>query len=131
MTPIHPTRRYAQAQTETASPERLMVLLFEAALRHIRSGAAALEAGRPAEANTSLSRAVDIVVELDATFDMRRQPELGRQLGSIYQFVNQRLLSANLKRDAALAREAERAFAPIADAFAAAVRQVQTEAAAR
>jgi flagellar protein FliS len=122
---MNPTRRYAQAQNETASPERLMVLLFEAALRHMRSGAAALEAGRHAEANHALARATDIVVELDATFDRPRYPELGDSLGVVYGFVCQRLLSANTRHDAALAREAERVFAPVADAFATAVRQLQ------
>ena len=39
MNPI--ARRYAQAQRETASPERLLVLLFQAALRNMRTGAAA------------------------------------------------------------------------------------------
>ncbi|HYS79991.1 MAG TPA: flagellar export chaperone FliS [Anaeromyxobacteraceae bacterium] len=122
---MNPTRRYAQAQTETASPERLMVLLFEAALRHMRTGAAALEAGRAAEANPVLARAIDIVAELDATFDARHAPQLAAPLGAVYQFVNERLLAANADRDAAAAREAARAFRPVAEAFTEAVRQVQ------
>ena len=36
-------RLYAKTQNETASKERLMVLLFEAALRHMRAAAPALE----------------------------------------------------------------------------------------
>ena len=43
-------RRYANTQNETASKERMMVLLFEAALRHMRRAAAALESGRSADA---------------------------------------------------------------------------------
>jgi flagellar secretion chaperone FliS len=117
-------RRYAQARNETASPERLMVLLFEAALRHIRAGAAGLETGRPRDALASLGRAAEIVAHLDATFDASKAPELARNVGAVYTFVCGRLLAAQAKRDAALAREAERAFAPIADAFASAVEQV-------
>jgi len=124
---MNPTRRYAQAQTATASPERLMVLLFEAALRHMRSGAAALDVGRQAEANQALARAGDIVTELDATFDTARHPKLGAQLAQIYAFVLERLLLANARRDAGLAREAERVFAPVADGFARAVQQLQSE----
>jgi flagellar protein FliS len=124
---MNPTRRYAQAQTETASPERLMVLLFEAALRHIRTGAAALDAGRLADANRALSRAGDIVAELDATFDTARHPKLGEQLGQIYGFVSERLLLANARHDAGLAREAERVFSPVADGFARAVQQLKAE----
>ena len=124
---MNPIRRYAAAQNETASPERLMVLLFEAALRHMRNGASALETGRNADANVALSKATDIVVELDATFDRPRYPELAENLGVVYQFVCQRLLSASLTHDPVLAREAERVFYPVADAFATAVRQLAAE----
>ena len=37
-------RIYARTQNETASKERLMVLLFEAALRHMRTAGPALAA---------------------------------------------------------------------------------------
>jgi len=114
-------RRYAQATHETASPERLMVLLFQAALRNIRSGAAALEAGRPADATKSLARSADIVVELHATLDASKAPELCDSLGEIYRFVCLRLNAALLGRDPRAAREAERALAPIAEAFETAV----------
>ena len=121
---MNPTRRYAQSQNETASPERRMVLLFEAALRHMRTAATALEAGRSSEASAPLTKATDIVVALDSTFDRARFPELADNLGAVYRFTCQRLVSAGARRDAALVREAERAFAPVADAFATAVRQV-------
>jgi flagellar protein FliS len=117
-------RRYAQAQRETASPERLMVLLFEAAVRNIRSGAAALDAGKVAEATRALTQATDIVVELHATLDRSKAPELCDQLAEVYRFVCQRLGAAALSRDARAAREAERTFTPIAEAFAQAVQAI-------
>ena len=49
-------QRYATTQNETASKERLMVLLFEAALRHIRTAATALEAKRYQDAARSRVR---------------------------------------------------------------------------
>ena len=123
---MNATNRYARAQNETASPERLMVLLFETALRHIRAGAAALEAGQAARANLPLSKAADIVVYLHATFDARLAPKLAEHLGVTYRFVSQRLISANLRNDARLARDAEKVFFPVADAFVQAVAQLQT-----
>ncbi len=125
------THRYAQAQNETASPERLMVLLFEAALRHMRTSVAALDDHRVAEANAALTRATDIVAHLDATFDAARFPELGKNLGVVYRFVCQRLLSGKLTSDPALVREAERVFVPVANAFSNAVRQLAAERAAQ
>src|SRR5512133_3463240 len=93
-------RRYAQASRETASPERLMVLLFQAALRHIRGGAAALEAGKVGEAVQALSKASEIVIELHATLDASKAPELCAQLAELYRFVCLRLNDAALLRDA-------------------------------
>jgi flagellar protein FliS len=114
---------YTRTQQETASKERLMVLLFEAALKHIRAGAAALEEGRRREAVAPLAKAGDIVAELSATLDVARLPELGQVLKDIYLFVAGRLVRAAATGQAEAAREAERAFAPIVDGFATAVAQ--------
>jgi flagellar protein FliS len=122
-------RRYAQSSAQTASRERLMVMLFERALQGMRSGAAALESGRVAEANRALSNALDIVVELHATLDREKAPALSDQLGEVYRFVCTRVGEANLNRDPRLAREAERAFAPIADGFARAVASLGAQGA--
>jgi flagellar protein FliS len=126
MNPI--ARRYAQAQRETASPERLLVLLFQAALRNMRTGSAALAEGKPAEAGRALGKASDIVIELHATLDRSKAPELCDQLAEVYRFVCQRLGAATLTRDAKAARDAERAFAPIADAFEKAVESLAAAA---
>jgi flagellar protein FliS len=114
-------RRYASTQNETASKERLMVLLFEAALRHMRRAAAALESGRSSDAAPGLSKAGDIVAELLATLDHSKSPQLCRQLSDVYIFVADRLIAAGGSRNPVAVREAERVFAPIADAFASAV----------
>jgi flagellar secretion chaperone FliS len=112
---------YARIQRETASKERMLVMLFEAGLRHIRTGAQLLERGCPRDAITPLSKASDIVVELDATLDRTKAPELCDGLHDIYAFVTQKLMQAMVSQDAVLAREAERVFAPLVDGFAGAV----------
>jgi flagellar protein FliS len=118
-------RKYAQTQNETASKERLMVLLFEAALRHMRRAAVSLETGRAVEAGTPLNKAGDIVAELLATLDHSRAPQLCRQLSDVYIFVADRLIAAGGSKNPVAVREAERVFAPIAEAFSQAVTQLQ------
>jgi flagellar protein FliS len=122
--------RYASAARETASPERLMVLLFQAALRNVRAGAAALDAGRGHDGATALSRAAEIVIELHAALDRSKAPELCETLAEVYRFACLRLNAAALSRDATPAREAERALAPIADAFEQAVASLAAVGAA-
>jgi len=116
-------RKYGQMQKETASPERLMVMLFEAALRHMRTAERALVEKRPGEAVKPLTQASDIVMELHSTLDTARAPELCATLGSVYSFVAARLTLASLNKDVKLVREAERAFLPLVEAFQQAVQQ--------
>jgi flagellar secretion chaperone FliS len=123
MTNAH--RAYAKVRNETASKERLMVLLFETALRHMRLAAAAFERRDLKTAESSLSRASTIVAELLSTLNKDQAPALFESLSSVYIFVADRLLKARLGRSAALVREAERVFAPIADAFSEAVKQIE------
>jgi flagellar protein FliS len=121
-------RRYTQAQSETASPERLMVLLFDAGLRHMHTAANALDDGRADAAEPSLTRAGEIVTELMSTLDPTRGAgDLCDTLSDLYGFVNGRLLEAAAQRDPVKAREAARVFAPIADGFREAVARLQAE----
>jgi len=114
---MNATRAYARASQETASPERLMVMLFEAALRHMRHAASLLEQQRTADALPLLTKASDIVVELAGTLDPQRAPELTQMLGDLYLFVAQKLARAAAFRDLEALREAERAFTPIVEGF--------------
>lgn len=128
---MNAARAYARTQHETASKERLMVLLFETALKHIRAGAAALEAGQRQQAVTPLTKAGDIVAELSATLDVSHAPELGQVLKDVYLFVSGRLIRAAATGHAEAARDAERVFAPIVDAFSQAVAQQAAPGTAR
>ncbi len=118
---MNATRAYARASQETASKERLMVMLFEAALRHMRHAASLFEQGKPVEALPLLTKASDIVTELASTLDANANQDLGQMLGELYLFVAQRLARAAAFRDAFALREAERAFAPIVEGFQLAV----------
>lgn len=118
---MNPANKYAQTQNETASPERLMVLLFTTALRHIRTAIRAFEEGRVHEAPPLLFKASDIVVELHATLDRSQSATICDSLAAVYQFTALRLTRAAMTRNVQLAVEAERAFAPIVDAFEQAV----------
>jgi flagellar protein FliS len=78
---MNAARAYARATSETASKERLMVLLFEAALRHMRVAAGHLDAKNVIEALPLLTKASDIVTELAATLNPQAAPELSQTLG--------------------------------------------------
>jgi len=120
--------RYVQSSAQTASRERTMVMLFDRAVAGIRAGIAALQARRWPQANRELSRALDIVAHLQGTLNREVAPGLCDDLSDLYLFVCLRLGEAKLRRDAAPAREAERVFAPVAQAFSRAVASLPRSA---
>ncbi len=123
---MNASRAYARASQETASPERLMVMLFEAALRHMRHATTLLEAKKPVEALPLITKSSDIVVELAETLNPKFAPELVQMLGDLYLFVAQRLARASAFHDLSALREAERALSPIVEAFQHAVASLRT-----
>ena len=68
---MNASRAYARASQETASKERLMVMLFEAALRHMRHAATLLEQQKVVDALPLMTKASDIVCELSDTLNPR------------------------------------------------------------
>ncbi len=123
--------RYREIQNQTASRERLLVMLLQAALKHLRAGADALEKGQARDAHVPLTKANEIVIELHSTLDRGRAPELCDRLAEVYRFASFRTLRAITSRDPAPAREALRALEPIAEGFAGAVSALEKGEAAR
>ena len=114
--------RYGAVQNETASRERMMVMLFEAALKHTRVGIGQLDEGKKVEGARSALKASEIVSYLQKTLDHAQAPELCANLHAVYTFVCTRLLKGAGAHSAEALREAERAFEPVAQAFGEAVR---------
>ena len=113
--------RYVVVQQDTASKERLTVMLFETAVKHMRVAAGHLEKKRKSAAMPLLAKASKIVGHLHATLNRDAAPRMVDELAELYVFTVARLSRAMVTGIPADVREAERAFAPIADGFAQAV----------
>jgi flagellar protein FliS len=90
---------YATQSILTAPPERLIVLLYDSAVRFLGQGAEAYEQGDVQRALAKIRRVDAIIEELDSSLDMS-YGELPARLHSIYVFCRQHLLDASLKREA-------------------------------
>lgn len=95
---------YRQTQIQTASPERLLVLLYDGAIRYARQAATAIEKGDTRQANEGFVRCTDIITELMSTLNFEAG-EIADNLYRLYEYLNYRLLQANLKRDSQMVNE--------------------------
>lgn len=90
---------YQQTAIGTQSKGRLVVMLYDGAIKFMKLAMKELEAGNYAAKGQYLNRAQDIINELNAVLDIEGGGEIARNLRRLYIFMNRRLNEANTKRD--------------------------------
>ena len=108
--------RYLSDRVMTATPAELTQMLYDAAVGALRAAVRLGTAGDFDAATPRLVKAQDIVLELRSTLN-HEAGSLAGSLDSIYTWVWQRLLEANLRHDVAATAEALAALEPLADAW--------------
>ena len=95
----NPRNVYRQSAVLTATPQQLVVMLYDGARRFLHQGAVAMRDDNTELAHSKLRRAESIITHLRDTLDMD-QGEIPAQLQSIYLFCNRHLSQARIDRDA-------------------------------
>ncbi|MDL2259458.1 flagellar export chaperone FliS [Deltaproteobacteria bacterium OttesenSCG-928-K17] len=95
------TGQYRQTQVTTVDKGRLIVLLYEGAIKFLRDAIEAQNAGDiPAKSNY-INRTLDIISELTQSLNMQEGGDIAQNLKRIYQFWTDHLLKAKVVRDSA------------------------------
>ena len=93
----NPYSKYSNNKIFTASREELVLMLYDGALKFCNQTIIALENKELDKANTSIIRVQNIIREFQVSLD--RQYEIALNLSSIYDYLYERLVQANLKKD--------------------------------
>ncbi len=89
--------QYRYNSIMSASPERLMIMLFEGAVKFVKLARKNIAEDDIASANYNISRAQDIIAELECSLDMSY--DVSENLMEIYGFLYGQLVDANIKKD--------------------------------
>jgi flagellar secretion chaperone FliS len=90
--------RYLADSVNTASPARLLVMLYERLILDLSQAEAAMKAGRREDGGEKLMHGQEIVLELRATLEEDGWAGAAG-LAQIYEFVVTELITANIKAD--------------------------------
>jgi flagellar secretion chaperone FliS len=123
MNPYARPNAYRENSIMTASPEQLVVMLYDGAGRFLRQAEGAMLDGSWLVASEKLSRAEAIIDELLATLDMDAG-EVADRLQSIYVFCKTRLIEARIERDSVRVDQVARLLGELREAWS----QVRTTA---
>lgn len=101
-----PAQTYAtvsvDAAVETASPHRLILMLFDGAIAAVSLARIHMNAGEIEQKGLAISKAISLISSgLLASLDMESGGELAERLAALYEYMSERLLFANLKNNIA------------------------------
>jgi len=91
------TNAYTKVDVETASQGKLVVMLFNGAIKRAEEAKRHLEKGKNEGVHNNLIRAQEIVSELRASLDMK-QGEVALNLDRLYEYFQHLLVTANIKK---------------------------------
>ncbi len=107
-----------QTGVASATPHRLIEMLFEGVMDALAQARGALRSGQVEVKSRALSRAARIVDEgLRAALDLRDGGELAADLHALYGYLTMRLTAANLRNDETAIDECQRLLVPLQDAW--------------
>lgn len=96
-------QQYRQQQIYTASPDRLLIMLLDGAVRFCRCAHKSLQEKNYEKTHVNLLKAENIIMELK--FSLNTEFEIAQNLSSLYDYLYSRLVEANMKKDCAIIDE--------------------------
>lgn len=112
----NPYEQYRQIDVETASPGRLVLMLYDAAIRNCRQAVAAWESKNETTAREKIYRAQDILAELIGSLNFDAG-DLARHLFQLYEYMNYRLTQSAMRKDVAAAQEVAKLLEELREAW--------------
>jgi len=108
--------RYLGASITTASPQQLLVMLYDRLALDLERAQLALEGGDKVGADPHLKHAQDIVLELRASLKVELWDGAPR-LAALYSWLITELIQANVKGDLRRVGDCRRIVEPLRDAW--------------
>jgi flagellar secretion chaperone FliS len=112
-----PKDAYLESQILTATPLELVSILYRATGDALRQAASHLAAGDISERSREISRAYAILGELSAALDHAQGGTLSRKLAELYDYMQRRLLEANLHQQPEPLQEVQKLLAILAEGW--------------
>ncbi len=102
------TNQYLQTTINSASPEQLMLMLYDGGVRFIGLAILAIENKTIDKRAYYINKASAIISEFAATLDHSQDAKLAADLDALYAYMLNRLQDANLENDTAPLKEVKK-----------------------
>lgn len=97
----NPLHAYKETSIKTASGGKLILMLYDGAIKQIDIAIDLIDKGPKHydKTNNAIIKAQDIVTELMVSLDFEKGGDIAKNLFSLYMFFNQQMVNANISKD--------------------------------
>ncbi len=120
-------KKYKNQSVQTASREKILLLLFEAAIRFTKQAIQACEANNISDRGYYIGRAYDIISELNNTLNHKISTNLGKNLEQLYMSIADQYVQANISGKVKHLEDALRILEILYNGWSQAIEKLKTE----
>jgi len=108
---------YRNNQVTTAPQKKLIVMLYDGAIKNLKLAETAMEDRDIGKINTHLIKAQDIIMELMTTLNFEAGGDIAKNLYQLYDYMYFRLVRANIDKNIDYIREVKKYMEELRDAW--------------
>jgi flagellar protein FliS len=101
---VSPYEKYKKTGVTTASGGKLILMLYDGAIRFLNQSLEGLKEKKYDVVNNNIIKAQNILTELMLSLNMN-VGEIAENLYSLYDYMNRRLIEANIKKEGEIVKE--------------------------
>lgn len=127
----NPFQKYKATAVQSAGPEKILLMLYEGAIKFTKLAITAAEQKKIADRCTNIGRAYDIIMELNNTLDHKIGGQIASNLEQLYMFIMEQYTKANISGDPEPLRVSLRILENLYEGWKGAVDQVKKSSEAK
>ena len=128
-TRANPVSAYKETSVRTASGGKIVVMLYDEAIKQLDSAIALLDTDTREldRVNNAILKAQDIITELMVSLDFDKGGEIAPKLFGLYRFFNDQLMEANIQKEASPLRSVRLFLGELREAWAQILGKTQVQ----
>jgi len=130
MTASNYQKEYATQRVLTASPMELVCILYETGIQAVDQAITAQHAGDVIERGRAVSKAIEVLAELQASLRHDVREEYSRTLAELYTYMRLQLMRAHAEQSLGLLSEVSRLLSTLLEGWRGALKQTRSAPAA-
>lgn len=124
-------QKYKTTAVTSASREKILLMLYEAAIKFVKLAITACEEKKVADRGTNIIKAYDIIMELNNTLDHKVGGDIAKNLEQLYMYMTDQLTKANMTGSVEALQNALKILETLYEGWQQAVEKIKKDEAAK